>query len=69
MKRGFLLVVTLIFFGFGINAQVSDILQRSQVHGSFEFDGAYYMPDDAIGISDSLINGRNFGFNAFGNII
>jgi len=69
MKRGFLLAITLMFIGFGVNAQVSDILQRSQVHGSFEFDGAFYMPDEAIGIYDTVIDGRNFGFNAFGNII
>lgn len=69
MKRGILLVFSLILFGVGTQAQVSDFLSRSQVHGSFEFDGAYYRGDEAIGIYDSVINGRNFAFNGFGNII
>ena len=69
MKKGFLLAIAFLVFGFGVKAQVSDILNRSQVHGSFELDAAYYMADDAIGITDSLINGRNFGFNGFGRIV
>ncbi len=42
---------------------------RSQVHGSFEVDGMYYQPDEAMGITDSLINGNVFGFNGFADII
>ncbi|MEE4260011.1 MAG: DUF6029 family protein [Bacteroidales bacterium] len=68
MKRVVLLIVPILFVGFSANAQFSEVIQNSQVHGSFEFDGAYYMPDEAIGIYDTVINGNNFGFNAFGNI-
>ena len=65
-------IITSLFFvilalnGFG---QFSKILEKSQVHGSFEVDGMYYLPDSALGITDSLINGKNFAMNGFGEII
>ena len=68
MKRIFL---SLLFIVLGLNgfSQFSKVLERSQVHGSFEVDGMYYQPDEALGITDSLINGRNFAMNGFGEII
>jgi len=68
MKRIFTLLL-LITFVSGVQAQFSKMLERSQVHGSFELDGMYYMPDDAMGITDSMINGRSFAMNGFGEII
>jgi len=44
-------------------------LSKSQVHGSFEIDGMYYQADDALGITESDIDGNIFGFNAFADII
>ena len=56
---------------FACSATVSaeGFLGKSQVHGSFEADIMYYQPDDALGITDSIINGNVFGFNAFADII
>lgn len=68
MKRAALLTIAFLLTGLFANAQLSDLLEQSQVHGSFEFDGAYYRPDNPLGITDSMINGRNFAFNGFGNI-
>ena len=68
MKRVLLLVTAVLFMGLAARSQFSEMIKKSEVHGSFEFDGAYYMPDDVIGITDSMINGRNFAFNGFGNI-
>lgn len=68
MKRVLLLLIATIFIGFNAKSQFSEVIKKSQVHGSFEFDGAYYMPDNGVGITDSLIDGKNFAFNAFGNI-
>jgi len=68
MNRVFLLIVFVFFAGISTQAQFSELLKKSEVHGSFEFDGAYYMPDNELGITDSLINGRNLAFNGFGNI-
>ena len=67
MKNRLLSVVVLLILAATMHAQ--DFLKRSEVHGSFETDGMFYQPDDALGIYDSLINGNNFGFNAFADII
>ena len=70
MKRILLILTLLIFGGWAAQAQfMQDVINKSQVHGSFQFDGAYYQPDDALGITDSVLNGRNFGINGFGQII
>ncbi len=50
-------------------AQFSELIKKSEVHGSFEADGMYYHPDNAMGITDSLIAGRNFAFNGYAEII
>ncbi len=68
MKKIIIIFASVLFFTSTANAQFSDIISKSQVHGSFAADGMYYRPDDAMGITDSLINGRNFGFNAFARI-
>lgn len=69
MKKAVIVLFVLMLAATGANAQFSETIKKSEVHGSFEFDGAYYLTDDALGITDSLINGRNFRFNSFGNII
>ena len=65
------LIVSAIFFmafcGISV-AQVNDIINRSQVHGSFQVDGQYYRPDAALGITDSILNGNIIGLNGFGKI-
>jgi hypothetical protein len=66
------IIVILLFAVIGVsslNAQVNNVLSQSQVHGSFQVDGQYYQPDQALGITDSLINGHRIGLNGFGNII
>ena len=69
MKRILLILTLFIFGGWAAQAQfMQDVINRSQVHGSFQFDGVYYLPDDALGITDSVINGRNFGIDGFGKI-
>ena len=68
MKKIFIAFALMLFVVPGF-AQFSKVLENSQVHGSFEVDGMYYFPDDKMGITDSLINGRNFAMNGFGEII
>jgi hypothetical protein len=68
MKKFITLLLLTSTMWFAAEAQVGEYLQGSQVHGSFQVDGQYYAPDDALGITDSLINGRKFGLNGFGNI-
>ncbi|PLX07921.1 MAG: hypothetical protein C0598_12720 [Marinilabiliales bacterium] len=71
MKRFKFIFLLLFLLTFGIktvNSQISDLINRSEVHGSFEIDGQYYQADNALGITDSLLGGRKLGLNGFGNI-
>lgn len=65
MKR-FLLLSVLVLSVTGLFAQ----FDNSQINGSFQIDGQYYMADDAIGITEqSIKNGvGKFGLNGFGKI-
>lgn len=64
-------IVSFIILAFFVStfSFAQGFLGNSSVHGSFELDGMYYQADDALGITDSLINGNVFGFNAFADII
>lgn len=63
--RKLLTVILLLGFSYGY---AQDFLDKAQVNGSFQIDGQYYQADNAIGITDSTIDGRKMGFNGFGNI-
>lgn len=67
MKKLLFTLSVLILCGMATQAQ--DFLTKAEVHGSFETDGMFYQADNALDITDSLINGKNFGFNAFADII
>ncbi len=70
MNRVTLVVVILCFAGLTSQAQFSELMKKSQVHGSLQFDAAYYTVDNSIGFTDSLwIKGQPFRFNGFGNIV
>jgi hypothetical protein len=68
MKKIFISIVSILLFSVTSQAQFSEMMNKSQVHGSFEADGMYYHQDNAMGITDSLINGRNFAFNGFARV-
>ena len=63
--RRFVLLLALIASATILNAQ---ILENSQVNGSFQIDGQYYQVDEGIGITESTIGGNVFGINGFGKI-
>jgi len=67
MKKTLLTITAILAVGISLNAQ--EFLEKSEVHGSFETDGMFYQADNDLGITDSLLNGKNFGFNAFADII
>lgn len=50
-------------------AFAQDFIDRGKVTGSFQFDGQYYGTDEALGITDSTLDGKLFRMNGFGNII
>ena len=64
--RRFLLLSALVLCATGLFAQ-SLSLGNSQVNGSFQMDGQYYLVDEAIGITKQSINDK-FGINGFGKI-
>ena len=49
-------------------AEAQDFIDKAQINGSFQIDGQFYRPDDALGITDSIIGGRKMGLNGYGNI-
>ena len=51
----------------GVHAQ--NFVDGGQVSGSFQFDGQFYGEDEALGITDSTLDGKVFRMNGFGNII
>lgn len=69
MRRSLLLFVVLLFIGFNSYAQFAEKLKEIEVHGSFQFDGAYYVADSAIDFTEQDdIRGKPFRFNGFGKI-
>lgn len=68
MKKFIALLLLTSIFGLTTKAQLGDFLQSTQVHGSFQVDGQFYFPDEGMGITDSLIDGKIIGLNGFGNI-
>ncbi|MBQ2852466.1 MAG: hypothetical protein IJE76_03635 [Bacteroidales bacterium] len=66
MKR-FLLLSVLVLSVTGLFAQ----FDNSQINGSFQIDGQYYMVDDGIGITEEYMLEKGvpqFGINGFGKI-
>lgn len=65
MNRFFLLLTALLMLSI---VQAQNPFDNARVNGSFQIDAQYYLPDEAIGITDSTIGGRKMGINGFGNI-
>ncbi|NLO52525.1 MAG: hypothetical protein GX103_15370 [Bacteroidales bacterium] len=49
--------------------RAQNFLEQGQVNGNVQIDAQYYSEDDKLGITDSLLNFRKFGLNAFSNVI
>jgi len=65
-----LLPVLIVLFTISISGlQAQSFVDLGKVSGSFEFDGQFYGTDEALGITDSTLDGNKFRFNGFGNII
>lgn len=50
-------------------ARAQNFIQNGHVNGNVQIDAQYYSEDDKLGITDSLLNYRKFGLNAFSNVI
>jgi len=49
-------------------AKAQNFFDRANVHGSFQIDAQTYHPDDALGITDSVLQGKTFRLNGYGDI-
>ena len=59
----------LIAFVLGVMAMNGqDFLTKSKVSGSFEINSQYYMADEGIGITDSMVGDKYMRINGFGKI-
>ncbi len=59
----FLMALAIIF-----SAHSQDIPGNPTVHGNFQIDAQTYHPDEALGITDSLLQGNNMRMNGYGDI-
>lgn len=51
-----------------LTARAQSFLENSQVNGSFQIDGQYYMPDKGIDITAESIGSKKLGLNGFGKV-
>jgi len=71
LKRiGTALIPVLIAFAFFQpgTTKGQSILNQSQVNGNFQINAQSYSPDEALGITDSLLQGKTFRMNGYGDI-
>jgi len=50
------------------NARSQESQLNPTVHGNFQIDAQTYHPDDALGITDSLLQGKTMRMNGYGDI-
>jgi len=67
--KNILPVLIAVFTLFTTVATAQNFIDRGKVSGSFQFDGQFYGTDEALGITDSTLDGKVFRMNGFGNII
>lgn len=61
--------VLILLFVLPLTSFSQSFLEGGQVHGNFQLDGAYYLTDNKLDITDSTLDGKLFRMNAFGNLI
>jgi hypothetical protein len=65
-KRVFLSLLTLIISTIAVRSQ--EIPGNPTVHGNFQIDAQTYHPDEALGITDSVLQGKTMRLNGYGDI-
>lgn len=69
MKTIFIRSLTAILVLVSVGAYSQDFLQGGRVNGNISLDAQYYSEDNKLGITDSTLNYKLFGMNAYGNFI
>jgi hypothetical protein len=66
IKRTFFSLLILILGTIAVRAQ--EIPGNPSVHGNFQIDAQTYQPDDALGITDSVLQGKELRMNGYGDV-
>ncbi|MDX9906619.1 MAG: DUF6029 family protein [Bacteroidales bacterium] len=65
-KRTLFLISLLMMGAAGVRAQENSL--NPTVHGNFQLDAQSYMTDEALGITDSVLQGKSMRMNGYGDI-
>jgi len=65
--RLFFFAIVILFLAGRLEAQ--DFLSGGKVTGNMQIDAQVYTEDDQLGITDSTLNYKQFGMNAFANVL
>lgn len=66
--RTFLAGVLFLCFLYPSAIKAQEIPGNPTVHGNFQIDAQTYHPDDALGITDSVLQGKSMRLNGYGDI-
>ena len=63
-----LLAWIFLLFVFSVTLRAQEIPGNPTVHGNFQIDAQTYHPDEALGITDSVLQGNELRMNGYGDI-
>jgi hypothetical protein len=66
-KKTLLIFLTLTL-GYSLTLRAQEIPGNPMVHGNFQIDAQTYHTDDALHITDSLLQGKEMGLNGYGDV-
>jgi hypothetical protein len=58
----------LLILGYSLSLNAQEIPGNPTVHGNFQIDAQTYHPDDALGVTDSTLQGKTMRMNGYGDI-
>ena len=67
VKRTILSLLTLIL-GYTLTSRAQEIPGNPTVHGNFQIDAQTYHTDEALGITDSVLQGKKMRLNGYGDV-
>jgi hypothetical protein len=69
MKRSFNVAgILFLLIIMSVSGQAQNFFDRANVHGNFQIDAQTYHTDDALGITDSVLQGKTLRLNGYGDI-
>jgi hypothetical protein len=68
MARKTLLLFLTLILGYSLTLRAQEMPGNPTVHGNFQVDAQTYYPDDALGITDSVLQGKTMRLNGYGDV-